>query len=315
MRIGIIVNEGKAAGRAVLEELVGLVRASGGEAELLGGAPGDGRGGQGGGPEDGPKGGAGGGGAGFDALISVGGDGTLIRAAKQHARQGTPILGVNLGALGYLNEAEASNLQGIVQRLAAGEYRIEERMMLEARVLRGGGGRPAGESFCALNEVAVLRSDLSRILKLKLYVNDKILDVYPGDGLLVSTPTGSTAYAFSAGGPIVDPELALISVVPLSPHMLFSRPVLLSPDKALRVVPLEARAIPPYNEGVGEQGAATVSLVADGVRQADLAEGDAVLVRRARLATRMIRFESDDFYRMLKNKLYSRGEDLTSEKG
>jgi NAD+ kinase len=272
----------------------------------------------------------------------VGGDGTLIKAARGAVSLGAPILGVNLGALGYLTEVEASEIDTIIGRIFSGDYCVEERMLLSASVVRGGaeamgmargrGGTPAGGAapvasatsvasaasavaavaaaaaggaqYLALNEIAVSRGGASRIVKLRLYVDGTLLDVYPGDGLLVATPTGSTAYALSAGGPVIDPALSLFCVVPICAHAIFSRPVLVAPDKTVLIAPVPAPGQP-----------APAALSIDGRDAPAMEAGDALAVSRSPQSLKMLRFSSDNFYLTLKNKLYRRGEELYSEKG
>ncbi|MDR1060574.1 MAG: NAD(+)/NADH kinase [Clostridiales bacterium] len=275
-----------------------------------------------------------------DALISVGGDGTLIKAARGAVSLGAPILGVNLGALGYLTEVEASEIDTIVGRIFSGDCCVEERMLLSASVVRGGAGGagrmrgagpgggasacasvsrdawPAGGAaacasafaggaqYMALNEIAVSRGGASRVVKLKLYVDGTLLDVYPGDGLLVATPTGSTAYALSAGGPVIDPALSLICVVPICAHAIFSKPVLVAPGKSVWIELAPAPGQP-----------APAALSVDGRDAPAMEAGDALAVSRSPHVLKMLRFSSDNFYLTLKNKLYRRGEELYSEKG
>ncbi|MCL2059457.1 MAG: NAD(+)/NADH kinase [Oscillospiraceae bacterium] len=228
--------------------------------------------------------------AGCDVLICVGGDGTIIKAAREAQCGGTPMLGVNLGALGYLTEVETSQIDAMLDRVFSRDYHVEERMMLT--VERAPGGVRAEET--AINELAIGRGSEPHVIRLKVYINDTFLDVYPGDGLLISTPTGSTAYSLSAGGPVIDPELNLISIVPVCPHVIFSRPVLVAPDKTITIVPV----------ATGAGGAFRASVSIDGYRGPDLLDGEAIKVRKSGHMAKMLRFDADNFYVVLKNKLF-----------
>jgi len=269
MTIGIIVNDKKDIGLATAEKLAEAIFGLGGKAILTTGAE-----------------------TGIDFLICIGGDGTLIRAARDLRFNETPILGVNVGTLGYLTEVEISQIDVIVRRIFDGDYRIEERMMLS--ICRGDG---LGCDETALNELAIVRGESPHVVKLKIYLNGAPLDVYPGDGILVSTPTGSTAYSLSAGGPIIDPSLYAISIVPICPHVIFSRPVVVAPDKEITIAPVTS----------GSGFMATVSI--DGFRGRDLLEGETIKVRKSERTVKMLRFYEDSFYTVLKRKLfYSSGK-------
>jgi len=338
MVIGVIVNEIKDSDLAVSRQLAGAVRARGGRAVLMTNAAfsGDGGGlamtnvafsGDGTSMLMANATDSGGTGAGFvngggcdemqslfdenrgciaecGVLICVGGDGTLIKTARDALFCGAPILGINLGSLGYLTEVEASQIDNMLDRIFANDYRVEERMMLTIIKKSGhagsGGGREAasqepagGEKETALNELAISRGDRPHVIRLKVFINGSLLDVYSGDGILISTPTGSTAYSLSAGGPVIDPELNAISIVPVCPHVIFSRPVLVSPDKEIAVVPVPA-------DGVGFRAGVSV----DGFHMSDLRENEIITVRRSEHVTKMLRFDAENFYVALKNKLF-----------
>ena len=323
MKIGIIVNETRDRGLAVARNLAGLVFARGGNAVLTVGAepeafacPHDLRG-----IFSADRSAL----VGCDVLISLGGDGTLIKSARETFFSGAPILGVNLGSLGYLTEVEASQIEKILDRVFNRDYKVEEHMMLSVsrrkRIGAGGGagggvagdagggmagGETAGGCEIALNDLIIHRGNMSRVVRLEVYINGSLIDIYTGDGLLISTPTGSTAYSLSAGGPIVDPELDAITLVPICPHVIFSRPVVIAPDKEVAIVPICAQGSP------GILGAA-VSI--DGFRMADLHEGEVITVRRSGHVIRMLRFNTDNFYAVLKNKLYRTAEREMNEAG
>jgi NAD+ kinase len=221
-------------------------------------------------------------------VISVGGDGTLIRTAKKIYRNGIPIFGINLGSLGYLAEVEVAETDKMIERVFQNEYHIEERLMLEAKLV----GESAGEqdSFTVLNDISIIRGDLPYSIKISSYIDDYPLEVFLGDGLIVATPTGSTAYSLSAGGPVVDPEVNAISIVPVCPHIVFSRPIILSPGRSVKI-----RL---------ERDADTATLSFDGAENSVLRNGQILEITRSEYITRMVRFNSSNFYGMLKNKLF-----------
>ncbi|MGB4124973.1 MAG: NAD(+)/NADH kinase, partial [Dethiobacteria bacterium] len=150
-----------------------------------------------------------------EMLLVVGGDGTILRAARDLASWEVPILGINVGHKGFLAEIEVEQMDRYLQYILTGQYEFLERMMLEAAVRRE--GRMLGR-FIALNDIVISRGPFSRILTLNTYINDDFLESYSGDGVIVATPTGSTGYSLSAGGPIVNPSLELIVITPICPH-------------------------------------------------------------------------------------------------
>ena len=156
-----------------------------------------------------------------DVIMVLGGDGTLLGVARQVADKGIPILGVNLGQLGFLTDLEMPDLFPCLEKLVENDYEVESRMMLEAQVLRK--GSPV-KSMVAFNDVVIGKGPISRIIRLETYVGSDYLATYRADGIIVASPTGSTAYSLSAGGPIVNPELEVMIVTPICPHTLHARP-------------------------------------------------------------------------------------------
>jgi len=224
-----------------------------------------------------------------DCLLSLGGDGTLLRAARLVADKGTPILGVNLGHLGFLTEIELNELFPSVERLLAGNFRIEERMMLQSHLWRG----ERKISFIALNDVVITKGAFSRMLKLEVYVGTDYLDTYTADGLIVSSPTGSTAYSLSAGGPLVSPELEVMILTPICPHTLYARPLVVPGDRAIHVKV--------YTAG------AEVMLTVDGQQGMHLNHGDEVVTSRASTPARLVRLGERSFYNLVREKLREGG--------
>lgn len=225
-------------------------------------------------------------GQGVDVVVAFGGDGTLLRAAYLCRDQGVPLLGVNLGRLGFLSEVELGDLDAALDLLQAGRFTVEERMTLSVGVLDGE-GREVGASW-ALNEAAVERDTPQRIMVFEVRVGGTTLADVPADAIICATPTGSTAYAFSARGPILSPLLEAIVLVPVAPHSLFDRTLVVDPREALAVRPREGSS------------SARVSL--DGRESLPIPRGGSVRVERGEAPVRMIRVAPFDFYGRVRDK-------------
>ncbi|MFI3201959.1 MAG: NAD(+)/NADH kinase [Eubacteriales bacterium] len=167
-----------------------------------------------------------------DCIIVLGGDGTLLQAARANIEKDIPLIGVNLGTLGYLAEVECRNLEDALDCLLTDHYEIEERMMIVGKVVND--GRVAQEMY-ALNDIVVARDGETQIIYFHIYVNGQLLNSYYADGVILSTPTGSTGYNMSAGGPIVEPKANLIVVTPICPHTIYSRSIILSPEDRIQI--------------------------------------------------------------------------------
>ncbi len=230
---------------------------------------------------------------GVELVIVLGGDGTLLRAAELARPAGTPLIGVNLGHVGFLAEAEPEGLSRTVDHLVAGEYRVEERMTLDVTA-RENGAEIA--STWALNEVTVEKAARERMVEVVIEVDGRPLSRWGCDGVVCATPTGSTAYAFSAGGPVVWPGVEALLMVPIAAHALFARPLVVSPRSVLAVELLHA-AVGAHNQGGdgagdGEPGVPDVEravLWCDGRRRFDLPPGARVEVRRGELPVMLAR--------------------------
>jgi NAD+ kinase len=168
-----------------------------------------------------------------DALMVLGGDGTLLRAARAVIQVDVPLLGVNLGKIGFLSKVEANELEAVLEKLVAGDYTIDPRMALEARLLRGGKQEHAAVHH-ALNDVVVARGALARVVRMDVAIGPSHLATFIADGLVVSSPTGSTGYSFSAGGPIVAPESRNLIVTPIAGYLSAIRSVVVGPDQTVR---------------------------------------------------------------------------------
>ena len=249
----------------------------------------------------------------LDCVIVLGGDGTMLRASHAIMDGPVPMIGLNLGTTGFLTEVECSAMEQMVDRLINKDYFVEERMQLTGVIRRNtgssgentaGSGRnaegadlPAGgkseEHFSALNDVVVIREGVLRLIALKIYVNDAFFDTYEADGVIISTPTGSTGYNLSAGGPIVSPKTRLLVMTPISPHSLSKKSVVFGEGDRIRIT-LEEKRKTQVNE-------ASVSF--DGYKNYSISVEDEVEVYAAEAPLRLIRFEDRSFYEVLSRKL------------
>jgi NAD+ kinase len=173
-----------------------------------------------------------------DVLVVLGGDGTFLRAAQTIAEVDVPILGINLGKVGFLSMAEAHELEAVLEKLKAGSYTLRERMALTGRILQA--GRTPDSTFTALNDIVVARGSLARVVRLDVSIDESHLATFVADGLVVSSPTGSTGYSFSAGGPILDPQSRNLVVTPIAGYLSAIRSVVVSPRQVVRTRIIDA---------------------------------------------------------------------------
>jgi NAD+ kinase len=221
---------------------------------------------------------------GLDVVVSLGGDGTMLRTVDLVAAAGVPVLGVNVGQLGYLTDADPPDLRSSLSVVLEGRHVIEERMLLAVTVERRGQDPAA---HLALNEAVLEKTPMGHTVRLAVSVDGDFFTTYAADGLIVATPTGSTAYAFSARGPIVAPTHRALLLTPVSPHMLFDRTLVLDPDASVRLE-------------VDGQRTATVSV--DGRNLGELEEGDAVVCTASATSARLVTSGERDFLSILKAK-------------
>ncbi|HLF41016.1 MAG TPA: TlyA family rRNA (cytidine-2'-O)-methyltransferase [Acidimicrobiia bacterium] len=222
--------------------------------------------------------------SGLGLTLSLGGDGTMLRAVDLVAAEGVPVLGVNVGQLGFLTEIEPDQLEAGLEKLMAGDYQISERMVLRVDVRSSG---PAAGTWLALNEAVLEKVSSGHLVRLGVSINGKFFTTYAADGLIVATPTGSTAYNFSARGPIVSPSHRCLVLTPVSPHMLFDHSLVFGPDEQLA---FEVTGSPP------------VGLILDGREVGRLAEGDTVHCTQGPRPARLVTFAPRDFHQVLKAK-------------
>lgn len=218
-----------------------------------------------------------------DVVVSLGGDGTMLHAIDAAYEHGVPVLGVNAGHLGYLTEVDGSEIEVAMQRLLAGDFSVMERMVLHLTASVGG----ADMTCDALNELTLEKVDPGRTARLDVAINGRPFTTYAADGVIVATPTGSTAYSFSARGPIVSPSHRCMLLTPVSPHMLFDRSLVLGPSEQLRF------------EVAGNQA---VHLTTDGRKVVILHRGDSVSCTAGERSARIVSFEARDFHQILKAK-------------
>lgn len=224
-----------------------------------------------------------------DLIIVLGGDGTILGVARDFVGTGIPLLGVNLGHVGFLAEIELSDLEFSMEKILKKEFVIEERMMLYCQVVRGG---QVVVSFHALNDIVISKGPFSRIIRLETYINEQLLEAYPGDGVIIASPTGSTAYSLSAGGPIANPNLDLLLVTPICPHMLHHRSVIIANNETVTIKAYTQQA--------------EVILTVDGQRGFQLRNDDTIMVRKADYHTRLVKLSDVNFYALLHRKLRER---------
>ena len=223
-----------------------------------------------------------------DVLVVLGGDGTFLRAARAVAEVDTPILGVNLGKVGFLSKVEAHELEAVLAQVTNGEYRLDERMTIGATILPGGRSE-RGEEFTALNDVVVARGELARVCRLDVAVGPSHVATFIADGLVVASPTGSTGYSFSAGGPIVDPLSRNLIVTPIAAYLAAIRSIVVSPRQVVRCRVVDAHE-------------ALVSI--DGREDRRLEVGDVVEVRAIERPIRLLEPKgAQPFWDLLRHKV------------
>jgi NAD+ kinase len=223
-----------------------------------------------------------------DALVVLGGDGTFLRAARAVAEVDVPLLGINLGKVGFLSKAEASDLEPVLEHIAAGDFTLDERMAIEGRILRGG-GLGAEERHIALNDIVIARGSLARVCRLDVSIDATHLATFIADGLVVASPTGSTGYSFSAGGPILDPASRNLVVTPIAAYLSAIRSVVVSPLQVVRCRVVDAHE-------------ALVSI--DGREDMPIAVGDTVEIRALDHPIRLIEPKgAQPFWDLLRHKV------------
>lgn len=223
----------------------------------------------------------------LDLLLTLGGDGTLLRGARMVAPLGIPVLGINLGRLGFLTSLSPDELDAGLDRLMTGGTVLDDRMVLQVEAETSAGSVDGG--YLALNDVVLHRGGVARMIRMKIHTHGEEVGTYSADGIILATPTGSTAYSLSAGGPIVPPNLDCIIATPICPHTLAVRPLILSADDTVTV-----EVLSPTEELI---------LTIDGQEGTSLMPGDRLVVRRAPLPLHVVRFPGQTFFSTLRRKL------------
>ncbi|MBP5310683.1 MAG: NAD(+)/NADH kinase [Lachnospiraceae bacterium] len=227
----------------------------------------------------------------IDCVLVLGGDGTMLRAAKDIMDRQIPILGINLGTLGFLADVEKDRYKEAIDALIADKFFIQERMMLKA-VIEHANGENA-EVNAALNDIVVTKKDLVKIIRVEIYVNGQYLYSIDADGIIASTPTGSTGYSMSAGGPIINPSASLISITPICAHTMNIRTIVVGPDDIVEFVIGKGRDEDILNAQVSSDGGAGIAVVT----------GDRIRITRAGYSIKLIKTEETSFLQTLNRKM------------
>ena len=225
---------------------------------------------------------------GLDLIVSIGGDGTLLSTARLACYADIPVLGINAGRFGFLTEATPDEIDSVTDHIVSGSYRIEERRMIGAAFSSNG----KHYEYIGLNDVVIHRQALSRILSLETYLDNNHIATYEGDGLIISTPTGSTAYNLSAGGSIVHPNVDCLLLTPICPHTLGIRPMIVGPSARLNIIP-RFDAIP-----------TELNITFDGQRSMNLTEEEPIYAGYSTLRCRLARIKDEDFFSLIRRKLH-----------
>lgn len=224
-----------------------------------------------------------------EAILILGGDGTLLRVSKEAAQYGVPILGINMGRLGFLTTVESSEIGMALKSLRENTFCVEDRMMLRAQLIRD---NKIYDEVIALNDIAITKGSYARIIHLKAYINDEFVNFYPADGILISSPTGSTAYSLSAGGPIINPNMECLLLTPICPHVLNIRPIITNANDEIKILVDDDKK--------------DIILTLDGQEGIKLLKGDEIIVKKDRKCAKLLRIGEQSFFDVLRNKLSER---------
>lgn len=231
----------------------------------------------------------------IECAIVLGGDGTIIQAANDLLGMNIPIMGINLGTLGFLAEIEQDNIDTALEALYKDNYTKQERMMLFGRITSQGEAIFEGT---ALNDIVITRSGFSRIISVSIYINEELVDRYRGDGVIISTPTGSTGYSLSSGGPVIKPDAKVMVITPICPHTLGARSIVISAEDCVRIQINESK------KTQEEEAIATI----DGRKVFLLHSGDNIKINRAKETTSLIKINGVSFFNTLRTKIGQGGE-------
>jgi NAD+ kinase len=226
-----------------------------------------------------------------DLVFVFGGDGTILSASRKLYNKQIPLIGVHLGKFGFLAELTLQDINDSLERICSGEYVVSQRMLLTCKVIRS---KQVINETVGLNDAVISRTSLSRLISIKLYVNEKIVTTYSCDGLIVSTPAGTTAHSLSAGGPIVTPDMEAFAITPICPHTLSNRPLVVSGSSTIEMEQISE------SKGIG--------LTVDGQVYFDVKAGDRVVIEKAEKKLQLIDTQTRTFYDVLREKLNWRGQ-------
>jgi NAD+ kinase len=231
---------------------------------------------------------------GYELLVAVGGDGTIMRGARAAAPLNIPILGVNMGKLGFMSEITEKQFGSAIKKFMSCDHHVDERMMISATIKRSG---KVIKRTIALNDIVVSKNGIARLIGFSLSVDGKMVRDHKADGIIISTPTGSTAYNLSAGGPIVDPIYPLFIISAICPHSLSDRPIVIGARRDLELVQVSVKITRMPGDG------GSVLLTADGQEVIPLKDNDEIIIEEAPFKTKFIRLKRYDFYKVLREKL------------
>jgi Predicted sugar kinase len=232
----------------------------------------------------------------LDLLVVLGGDGTLLGIARSlNDSFNAPILGINIGNLGFLSSVDIYDIDNALNKLEQGKYKIAERMMLNCKVEADN----KKEEYKALNDVVLARGTLSRMVKFKIYVDGKIYSTFKGDGLIIATPTGSTAYSFSAGGPFIYPDLELITITPICPHTKSMQTIVLKADSIIKICT--------------DHEEEKVYLTVDGQKAININHGTSVKISKNEKGVKLLLFDDYDYFKVLRSKILNNSKECDGE--
>lgn len=227
-----------------------------------------------------------------DFIVVLGGDGTLLDTGRKASKYGTPLLGINMGTMGFLASADGGDANETIEKVLKEEYKLEKRLMLESEI---SSDSDMPKTYTAVNDVCITRGVFTKITDYGIYVNDEYVATFRADGIIISTPTGSTAYNLSAGGPVLKPDISCIVLTPICAHSLHSRSIVVSADDVIRV-----------EASFGSNGDIIMSM--DGQTSVILNNGDSIRIRKSAHTVNIIKTNNVGFYDILRKKLISKGE-------
>jgi NAD+ kinase len=235
-----------------------------------------------------------------ELILSLGGDGSVLRAVNAAAHLETPVLGINMGRVGFLSEVPPTEIAGLLDAIDSGAFTLDRRSMLQAAV-QPGGKDPAGFRYASFNDVSITRDKYACIVRLDIFVQDEFAGTVVGDGVLVSTPTGSTAYALSCGGPLVHPSLDALLVTPISGHVAGMRPMVVPGGSVIRICPHDAHR--------------ELDLLVDGKFGARISANDEAIVRRAPFQAVLAHIKPYRYFDIVRSKIYGENGGPRDQKG